>query len=122
VRIFPGNYEDYLWRKQNREQLPAVEPAPAAQSPRGNGSQPPAAKQKKINPIKLREMEQQRQQLESAIARAEGEIAACEQALQVFVSAEESLRQTNLLEQRRRELAAMMAQWEEVSQALEAAI
>jgi len=121
VRVFPGNYEDYLWRKQNRSEAPAVEqPIPAASLPGGNGHAP-ALKQKKINPIKLREMEQQRGQLEADIARTEGEIAACEQALQVFVSADESLRQSNLLEQRRKELAEMLAQWEEVSQALQAA-
>jgi ATP-binding cassette subfamily F protein 3 len=78
-------------------------------------------KPKKINPIKLREMEQRRRQLEAEIARTEREIAACEQALQLFVSADESLRQTNLLEQRRKELTEMLAQWEEVSQTLEAA-
>jgi len=122
VRVFPGNYEDYLWRKQNRGEPAVVEqPAPAASLPGGNGSAPPALKQKKINPIKLREMEQRREQLEESIAGAEHDIAACEQALQVFVSAEESQRQTNLLEQRRQELAEMMEEWEEVSQALEAA-
>jgi ATP-binding cassette subfamily F protein 3 len=120
VRIFPGNYEDYLWRKQNRGEGTAAEQAVVAASLPGNGNAP-EPKAKKINPIKLREMEQQRQQLEADIARAETDIAACEQALQVFVSAEESLRQSNLLEQRRRELAEMMAQWEEISQALEAA-
>jgi len=41
--------------------------------------------------------------------------------LQLFVSADASLRQTNLLEQRRKELTEMLAQWEEVSQTLEAA-
>ena len=122
VRVFPGNYEDYLWRKQKRGEPAVVEqPAPAASLPGGNGSAPPALKQKKINPIKLREMEQRREQLEESIAGAEHDIAACEQALQVFVSAEESQRQTNLLEQRRQELAEMMEEWEEVSQALEAA-
>ena len=120
VRVFPGNYEDYLWRKQNRGTPPVVEQAaPATSLPGGNGNQPPP-KQKKINPIKLREMEQRRGQLEADIAGAERHIAACEQALQVFVSAEESQRQTNLLEQRRRELAEMMEEWEEVSKALEA--
>jgi ATP-binding cassette, subfamily F, member 3 len=123
VRVFPGNYEDYLWRKQNRGTPPTEPFEPASSSlPGGNGSQsPPAPKQKKINPIKLREMEQRRGQLEADIAGAEQDIAACEQALQVFVSAEESQRQTNLLEQRRRELTEMMEEWEEVSQALEAA-
>ncbi|HKW26931.1 MAG TPA: ABC-F family ATP-binding cassette domain-containing protein [Terriglobales bacterium] len=122
VRVFPGNYEDYLWPKQNRgEPPPSEQPAAAASIPGGNGSQALAPKQKKINPIKLREMEQRRQELEEGIAGAEHDIAACEQALQIFVSAEESQRQSSLLEQRRRELAEMMEEWEEVSQALEAA-
>jgi len=120
VRIFPGNYEDYLWRKQSRGEAAAVEQAAVAPSLPGNGNAP-APKAKKINPIRLREMEQQRQQLEEDIARAEADIAACEQDLQVFVSADETQRQSTLLEQRRQELAAMLAQWEEVSQALEAA-
>ena len=120
VRIFPGNYEDYLWRKQSRGEAAAVEQAAVAPSLPGNGNAP-APKAKKINPIRLREMEQQRQQLEEDIARAEADIAACEQALQVFVSADETQRQSTLLEQRRQELAAMLAQWEEVSQAVEAA-
>ena len=122
VRVFPGNYEDYLWRKQKQGEEPERAAVPPAAAPMtgGNGNTP-ATKQKKVNPIKLREMEQHREQLESDIARAENDIAACEQALQTFVSAEESLRQTHRLEQRRQELAAKMAQWEEVSQALEAA-
>ena len=121
VRVFPGNYEDYLWRKQNRGEPAVVEQAaPATSLPGGNGEAPPAPKQKKINPIKLREIEQRRGQLEADIAGAERDITACEQALQVFVSAEESQRQTKLLEQRRRELAEMMEEWEEVSKALEA--
>ena len=120
VRVFPGNYEDYLWRKQDRGEAPAAQRAAVAASLPGNGNAP-APKAKKINPIKLREMEEQRRQLEEEIARAEADIAACEQALQVFVSADETQRQSTLLQQRRQELAAMLAQWEEVSQALEAA-
>src|SRR5581483_609460 len=61
VRIFPGNYEDYLWRKQNPS-APAEEPAevaPATDTSNGNLSQP-AAKIKKLNPYKLREMETRR--------------------------------------------------------------
>jgi ATP-binding cassette subfamily F protein 3 len=122
VRVYPGNYEDYLWRKQNRGETPSQETHVPASQPGGNGSEPPPAlRQKKINPYKLREMEQQREQLETEIARVEGEIVACEQALQVFVSAEETQRQSTLLEQRRRELAAKMAQWEAISHALGAA-
>jgi len=40
--------------------------------------------------------------------------------VQTFVSAEESVRVTSLIEQRRGELAKLIAGWEEVSHALEA--
>ena len=119
VRVFPGNYEDYLWRKQNRAAA-AAEPAPVAASlPGGNGNQA-SAPTKKINPYKLREMEQRREQLEAEIAGAEADIAGCEQALQAFVSAEETQRQSQLLERRRRELGELLQRWEKVSQELEA--
>ena len=66
-------------------------------------------------------MEDRLRQLEGNIARAENDIASCEQQAQTFVSAEETVRLTNLLDQRRRELVQLMSQWEEVSQALESA-
>ena len=122
VRIFPGNYEDYLWRKQNPS-APAPEPEPMATATvGGNGDlSQPSIKTKKINPYKLREMENRRQQLEAEISRAEDEIAECEQASLTFVSAQETMRLTALLEQRRRDLEQLMSEWEEVSQALETA-
>jgi len=122
ARIFPGNYEDYLWRKQNPS-APAEEPAevaPATDTSNGNLSQP-AAKIKKLNPYKLREMETRRRQLEEEITKAEHEIAECEQAALTFVSAQETIRITTLLDQRRRDLEQLMSEWEEVSQSLETA-
>ena len=119
VRVFPGNYEDYLWRKQNRAAAPA-EPAPVAASLLGGNGNQASAPKKKINPYKLREMEQRREQLEAEIAGAEADIAGCEQALQAFVSAEETQRQSQLLERRRRELGELLQRWEKVSQELEA--
>ena len=65
-------------------------------------------------------MQERRQQLEQDIARAEADIAGYEQSVQTFVSAEESVRVTSLIEQRRGELAKLIAGWEEVSHALEA--
>src|SRR5208282_2226496 len=69
VEVYPGNYEDYLWRKQGgsakqeetiRQQLKAVEPAPSAPS---NGNHAPieaapaAARGKRLNPIRRKKME-----------------------------------------------------------------
>jgi ATP-binding cassette, subfamily F, member 3 len=122
VHIYPGNYEDYLWRKQRPATEETSQPALAAAHGNGHGSLavPEAAPKKKLNPYKLREMQERRQQLEQDIARAEADIAGYEQSVQTFVSAEESVRVTSLIEQRRGELAKLMAGWEEVSHALEA--
>ncbi len=94
--------------------------APATDTSNGNLSQP-AAKIKKLNPYKLREMETRRRQLEEEITKAEHEIAECEQAALTFVSAQETIRITTLLDQRRRDLEQLMSEWEEVSQSLETA-
>src|SRR5712672_4607464 len=77
VEVYPGNYEDYLWRKQGgsakqneaiRQQLKIAEPASATPS---NGNQPstdaaPAAKAKRMNPIKRKKMEDRSQSLQQA--------------------------------------------------------
>ena len=122
VHIYPGNYEDYLWRKQRPASAETSQPALTATDGNGHGSLPvaEAAPKKKLNPYKLREMQERRQQLEQDIARAEADIAGYEQSVQTFVSAEESVRVTSLIEQRRGELAKLIAGWEEVSHALEA--
>jgi ATP-binding cassette, subfamily F, member 3 len=123
VHIFPGNYEDYIWRKQGgSEELHAASKARVgeetfARPSDGNGKAAP--KGKKINPYKLREMQERRQKLEAAIAAAEAEITDCEQRLLTFQSAEETIRLTQLLEQRRREVGESMSEWEAVSQELE---
>jgi ATP-binding cassette, subfamily F, member 3 len=132
VEVYPGNYEDYLWRKQGgsakqneaiRQQLSGIEAAPQAPS---NGNQasaeaPPAAKAKRMNPLKRKKMEDRIRELEGEISRAETVIAQCETALQDFVSAEESQRQSQELDQRKTAHAALIKEWEDLSQCLQAA-
>jgi ATP-binding cassette, subfamily F, member 3 len=132
VEVYPGNYEDYLWRKQGgnvkqneaiRQQLSTPEPAPQTPS---NGNQPstdaaPAAKAKRLNPIKRKKMEDRIHELEVAISRAEDVIARCETALQDFVSADESQRQSRELEQQKTTHAALIKEWEDLSQSLQEA-
>jgi ATP-binding cassette subfamily F protein 3 len=72
-----------------------------------------------MNPIKLKQLQDRCQQLEVDIAELEEGIADCEGQLQLFVSAEETQRQTDLLAQRRADLVALMSEWEELSQTLE---
>ncbi len=134
VRVYPGNYEDYLWRKQ-RDAAEAAEttrgaatpppPDPRAPSPAQEESQDSrttrAGSAKRINPIKLRQMRDRCKEVEEQIARVEAEISECETGLQTFVSAAETARLTELLAAKREELETLLAEWTELSEALESA-
>lgn len=121
VHIYPGNYEDYMWRKsggpeqlatqQRKNGTPAPAPAPA-----------PAAKsaEKRLNPMKLESMKKRQGELEGAIAATEGEIAECEAALGNFVSVEETMRLSDLVEQKRAGLQKLMTEWEALGETIEA--
>ena len=117
IQVFPGNYEDYLWRKQGKPlalDLPAV-------SVNGHQPAPPApSNAKRINPMKLRQMQDRCHEIEREIAAAESEIAGHESSLGNFVSTGETLRIAALIEKRRKDLSALLAEWERVSQELEA--
>src|SRR5229473_1080153 len=129
VEIYPGNYEDYLWRKQGRAAVAAEVPKPSAISSTAslapvNGDRAPAAepadpKAKRLNPIKRQQMEDRLHEIEEEIARAEAAIALCETQLQSFVSAEETQRQTQELARRKNDLQSLMKEWEELSGALQ---
>src|SRR5450432_756132 len=131
VEAFPGNYEDYLRSKES----PAAEPVIAELS--RNGSRPPSvgpastsksagtpapepeARQKRINPLKLKQMQERCQELEEEIACLETAIALTETALQNFVSAEETQRQSVELQRAKADLEQRMVEWEELAASLE---
>jgi ATP-binding cassette, subfamily F, member 3 len=123
VHVFPGNYADYLWRKQGGAErtptlddvLVGVPPADPIPLPSRGGSSA-----KRINPIKLQRMQEQAKQLEMRIADLEAEVQAAELGLSDFVGAEEALRLSNLLESQRAALAQAMAEWENVTEQIEA--
>ena len=73
---------------------------------------------KKVNPHKVKQMEERLREVEREIAAAEKDVAACELELQSFESAEETIRLNKLLERRRGELPGLIREWEELSQAL----
>ena len=134
VHVFPGNYEDYLWRKEGggaAAEQPAPEPAPAATMRRGAtrseravaAPPPPAVPAKaagRLNPIKLRQMKERRRAIEDEVTRLEVEIADFEAALSNFKSAEETIRLSELLTARRADLDALMSEWEQVAESIEA--
>jgi len=121
VEIYPGNYEDYLWRKQGGNGAgaglePMAEAVPATEAEDGNGAQ--GQSKKRLNPIKRRQMEERVHELEEEIGRLEAGIAHCESALLTFVSAEETQRLNQELRAHRAELDSLLAEWEELSQGL----
>src|ERR1700730_12945698 len=118
VHVFPGNYEDYLWRKEGKLldlTLPELKSV-ANHQPAEPGRETAA---KRLNPIKLKQMQERCRELEEQIAEAETEIAHYEAELANFVNADETMRVSNLLEKRRSDLNALLAEWVEVSQAVE---
>ncbi len=128
IEVFPGNYEDYLWRKQREEAGQEGSNGDAAASWTPTLSDVPGYNEqkkqtrKRINPIRLKQMQDRHQELEAGIADLEAGIAQCERELQSFVSAEETAKWTELLAKRRRELEVLMGEWESLSQELEEAV
>jgi len=116
VQVYPGNYEDYRWRKENRSDAES-KPEPAAKI-----EAPVAARSKesKLNPIKLHLMKERRREIEEEVSRVEGEIADFERSLANFTSAEKTMKTSERLGRRRADLEALMTEWEKVSQTIEA--
>jgi ATP-binding cassette subfamily F protein 3 len=138
VKSWPGNYEDYLWRKQGGPEALALASARPESAPPPQASLPAAAQAAapqpaaatpqpaaqagtgRLNPIKLRQMKERRRAIEDEVTRLEVEIADYETALSNFSSANETHRLSELLGARRSDLEALLAEWEEVANTIEA--
>jgi ATP-binding cassette subfamily F protein 3 len=127
VEIYPGNYEDYLWRKQGgaarmQERLaaPSTEVQPANGRPQESTSALPDNRSKRLNPIKRKQIEDRIRELEKSISRLETSISGHQTALQTFVSAETTEQHSRELNGDRAELQKCLGEWEELGQALEA--
>ncbi len=124
VRIFPGNYEDYLWRKGGAPiDLSLNGHAPVSAPIEVAATSEPAARSKdkpRLNPMKLQKLQDRAGELEGRIAELESEIAALEASLSDFHSMDETVRNTGLLEKSRAGLASALKEWEEVSETIEA--
>jgi len=121
VRVFPGNYADYQWRKEGKhEEVPTlndvligVPPAEPIPMPKRD------APAKRINPMKRKQMEDQAKQLEDRIAELEGQIQQSELAFSDFPGPEQAARLASMLETQRAELDRAMAEWEAVTEEME---
>jgi len=140
VEIYPGNYEDYLWRKQggNIEQEKIIASSLQAKTTAGgipSNGKPSASlgvdhspaesalesKAKRLNPIKRKQMVERVRELEAEISRVEAAISSCETVLQSFVSADENQRQTQELDQHKASHAALIREWEGLAEVLQQA-
>jgi ATP-binding cassette subfamily F protein 3 len=120
VHVYPGNYEDYLWRKQGGDTTVAAATAVEAEV------QVPAIiqseekeKVRRVNPIRLRQMQERLTFVEEEIPRVEASIADAEQSLGVYVSAEETERLTRLLDSLREQHGLLATEWEDLMLQLE---
>jgi ATP-binding cassette subfamily F protein 3 len=147
VEVYPGNYEDFLWRKQGGAEKLQEQVVQSARSPepsnghagtgletgpegvqKAAGTPARPAEQtspsnseklsKRLNPIKRKQMEDRAAALEEEISRLESAVAQCEMSLQNFVNAEETTRLSRELEQNRAELQERIAEWEQIGQEL----
>lgn len=120
VTPYPGNYEDYLWRKQGGPEAMAAAAEAAAPIEPVAQAPAPAEPKKRLNPIKLQQIKDRVASLEERIAELESEIVQLEGALADFKSAEETIRLTDTIAARRTELEVAMAEWEALSAEVEA--
>src|SRR5580704_14153834 len=113
VHVYPGNYEDYLWRKAGGPEAMLAEAVVAAPT-----AEAPAAVVKRdkprVNPMKAQKMRERLREVEQAVAELESGIQQHEAALGDFKSVEETMRLTEQLTARRSELEARVAEWEEL--------
>ncbi len=117
VHVYPGNYEDYLWRKgggtsiiAEPEPEPVVVAVPVA----------PIEAKKRINPMKLEKLKTRLKEVEKRVAELESEIAQHDAQLADFKSVEETMRLSELVSARRMELEERETEWESISAELEA--
>jgi ATP-binding cassette subfamily F protein 3 len=128
VNIYPGNYEDYLWRKQNgaqilEDQLRAeIGDKTSASARTALVAEPAAAAtqaKRRVNPMKRKQMDDRLAEVEAKVSSTEAVIAECEESLGNYVSVEETQRLSALLEEKRLALATLEAEWAELSEELE---
>ena len=126
VHIYPGNYEDYIWRKGGGPETviasvanPATVVSAAVVDTPDTAPDPPKTPVKRLNPIKLKQLEDRLQFTETEIPRLEEAIAAAEEKLGIFSSAEESQRLAAGIETMKQQQGTLLAEWEELTGQLE---
>ena len=123
VIVYPGNYEDYLFRKQGgpaamEAGIKASVATPTAVAVEQSN---PAAEvsKKRVNPIKLKQMKEECAKLENRVGELETEIEHCEKLMSNPTSQDELLRASQRVQQLIEERDTTMEKWEVAAAALE---
>ena len=123
VKIYPGNYEDYLWRISGQA-LPTVDAIKAAEAVVPVAAPPvavePAAPAKaRVNPLKVQKLKDRQRVVETEMARLEEVIAEHSRELANYVSAEDTARRSVEIDQSRKKVETLMHEWEQITRELE---
>jgi ATP-binding cassette, subfamily F, member 3 len=122
LQDYPGNYEDYLWQKEQSVAQPVYSNGSGNLHVVASANKSVREKRaKKINPSSIRKMERERDDLVAQISRCEADISSLELESAHFKSAEESIRLAGLLDGHRARLKNMTERWEQLVVTLEAA-
>ena len=120
VHVFPGNYEDYLWRKAGGPEALIADSRAVEAVAESSPVAAPKSNKPRVNPMKLQKMRERLSEVEQRVSEIESEIQQHEAALGDFRSADETQRVSELLNARRTELEARVAEWEAMSAEVEA--
>lgn len=132
VTMYEGGYEDYMRRKEamataadavpaepvsaapaRSEPAPETVPEPGSHAASTNGTARAAKEHsRRVNPIKLKQMEDRFAFLEEEVPRVEASLAHTEEQLGVYMSAAETQRLTVLAAELRGQLTELTAEWE----------
>ncbi len=129
LRIFSGNYEDYLRQTsgtetttENRSGSPAdratAPPSSPPQAPESEEEAP--AKTRRINPIRLRQMQERCTELEEEIPRLEAAIRTVDEEMATYLSQQHQEEQFAQAQRLRDTHTAMLAEWEDLMLQLDA--
>ena len=135
IEVYPGTYAEFVRDREvaaqggmsvpavSRPEAVAVAVALAETNGKADatGAGVSAGKERvrKLNPIKMKQMEERCAYLEEEVPRIEAAIMHTEGALGSYVSMDETQRLSSLLEGLREQLATLTAEWEELMMALE---
>jgi len=140
VHVYPGGYEDYLWRKQGGPAKVAASLTDSLKATPAHGAavivsegaaegpsvdeaaksvEPTKHSVKRLNPIKLKQLEERVALIEGELSAVDARVAAAEEHLGHYSSAEDSQRTATELEDLRALRAALMAEWESLATQLE---